>query len=63
LNRNAFSDQAAKDVRSIFSRWYGFSAIGKAGWKKDPETGVIAPFDLYNVDSESAAPKNRSPNA
>jgi len=62
---DAFSDQAAKDVRSIFkringtniinlwilrSRWYGFSAIGKAGWKKDPETGVIAPFDLYNID-------------
>lgn len=31
-------------------RWYGVTAIGKAGWKKDPETGLLAPFDLYNID-------------
>lgn len=59
------SEQMAKDCRSVFRRlqnvniinlwmlrcrWYGVTAIGKAGWKKDPGTGLYAPFDLYNID-------------
>jgi hypothetical protein len=32
------------------ARWYGFTAIGKAGWRKDDQTGIIAPFDLHNID-------------
>lgn len=32
------------------ARWYGLASIGKAGWKKDPETGLLAPFDVYNID-------------
>jgi hypothetical protein len=59
------SEQMARDAISAFrglqnantinlwilrSRWYGFTAIGVAGWRKDQRSGILAPFDLYNVD-------------
>jgi hypothetical protein len=65
VKNDSMSEQMAADCRSIFrrlqgtnivnlwilrSRWYGFSAIGKAGWVKDEATGIFAPFDVYNID-------------
>jgi len=32
----------------IRAKWYGFMPIGVAGWEK--RNGVLAPFDLHNVD-------------
>lgn len=60
------SNQLADDVRSWWARvpnkkivcekilqcrLYGFTAIGKAGWRKDDATGLTAPFDLYDIPS------------
>jgi hypothetical protein len=62
---SSMAETLAKDARAAFRKlndvhiintwiirckWYGVSSIGKAGWRKDPETGLLAPFDLYNID-------------
>ena len=31
-------------------RWYGFTSFGVAGWRKDDATGLLLPFDIYNID-------------
>ncbi len=63
LKDDDMSEQMARDAKSCFRqllnanvinlwilrcRWYGFTAIGVAGWEK--RGGIYAPFDLYNVD-------------
>lgn len=30
-------------------RFYGFSLVGKADWRVDEETGLLAPHDLYDI--------------
>lgn len=62
---DSVSDLIAKEMKSyvrrlpnvhivntwiVRCRWYGVTSIGKAGWIKDAETGLLLPFDVYNID-------------